>query len=145
MAEETERQMAAAAPPGVVADEDVEAERSAASAARQALLDQLKKFSSKRWDTNLAVRTLQRLVDRRKEIIGQLWESVEKEDEDQLRRVVKFSETFHNIMDARRRLDAVVRLVGRSHMDPRKAKWFTDQILRLSKLAGSYAEALRRS
>ena len=114
----------------------------AGAAARQALLTALEKFSSKRWDTNMAVQTLKRLTDRRKEVIGQLWESVEGDSPDALRRAEKFVDQFRNAMDARRRLDAVVRLIGRGRaMDVRTAKWFIDSILEISALAKAYCEA----
>lgn len=113
-----------------------------AAGARQALLDGLAKFAAKRWDTNMASQTLKRLTDRRKEVIGQLWESVENNEGDALRRAEKFVEQFRNTMDARRRLDAVVRLIGRGQpMDVRTAKWFTDSILDLATLARGYCEA----
>ncbi len=113
-----------------------------AAGARDALLAELKKFGSKRWDTNMATQTLARLCDRRKEVIGQLWEAVEKDEGDALSRSEKFIEQFRNTMDARRRLDAVVRLMGRGQqMDPRTAKWFTDQIIEISKAAAAYVKA----
>ena len=113
-----------------------------AAAARAELLKQLEKFGSKRWDTNMATQTLARLCDRRKEVIGQLWQAVEKEADDAVRRSEKFTEQFRNTMDARRRLDAVVRLIGRGQqMDPRTAKWFTDQIIEISKAAAVYVKA----
>ncbi len=90
----------------------------------------------------MATQTLARLCDRRKEAIGQLWEAVEKDEGDALSRSEKFIEQFRNTMDARSRLDAVVRLMGRGQqMDPRTAKWFTDQIIEISKAAAAYVKA----
>ena len=118
------------------------AEAGDAAGARAELLKQLEKFGKKRWDTNMSTQTLARLCDRRKEVIGQLWEAIEKEAEDAVRRSEKFAGQFRNTMDARRRLDAVVRLIGRGQqMDPRTAKWFTDQIIEISKAAAAYAKA----
>ena len=128
-------------------EKDEEKEKPAAAAgdavaARAELLKQLEKFGSKRWDTNMATQTLARLCDRRKEVIGQLWQAIEKEADDAVRRSEKFTEQFRNTMDARRRLDAVVRLIGRGQqMDPRTAKWFTDQIIEVSKAAAAYVKA----
>lgn len=111
-------------------------------AARKGLLEAMKEFASKRWDTNLATQSLRRLTDRRKEVIGQLWEAVEKDDERAALLATKFTEQFSNSMDARRRLDAVVRLLGRGEsMDPRTAKWFIENILKLSAAAKAYHEA----
>ncbi|MBF2735964.1 MAG: hypothetical protein ISN26_07885 [Betaproteobacteria bacterium AqS2] len=106
---------------------------------RTRLLAALDKFAKKRWDTNLATNTLKRLVDRRKEVIGMLWEAVETKDKSAKMRAEKFTDQFRNTMDARRRLDAVVRLMGRgAHMDPRTAKWFTDSILQIAALAKEF-------
>ena len=110
--------------------------------ARKELLTALKEFSSKRWDTNLATQTLKRLTDRRKEVIGQLWEAVETEDTNAPRLATKFVEQFNNSMDARRRLDAVVRLMGRGeNLDPRTSKWFIDGIMKLAAAATVYQKA----
>ena len=107
--------------------------------ARQKLLEGMEAFAAKRWDTNLATQTLRRLVDRRKEVIGQLWEAVENRDDSATLKAEKFVEQFRNTMDARRRLDAVVRLMGRGEsMDPRTAKWFTDSILDISSLTHQF-------
>ncbi len=109
--------------------------------ARERLLEELNKFAKKRWDTSLATNTLKRLVDRRKEVIGMLWEAVDTKDKSALLRAEKFVDQFRNTMDARRRLDAVVRLMGRgAHMDPRTAKWFTDSILQISTLAKEFRD-----
>ena len=113
-----------------------------ASVAREELLAALKKFSIKAWNTDLATRVLRRLIDRRKEAVGQLWEAVENNDDATLRAAEKFAERFRNTMDARRRLDAVVRLIGRGEaMDPRTAKWFTDSIQEISAKTKKLVEA----
>ena len=113
--------------------------------ARQNLLDTLDKFAKKRWDTDVATNTLKRLVDRRKEVIGQLWEAVENREADVAIRAEKFIEQFKNNMDARRRLDAVVRLMGRgSPLDPRTSKWFIDAILELAELTKIYFDSLSK-
>lgn len=123
-------------------DKAKEEEDKGLQVARQELLDALSTFASKRWDTNLATQTLRRLTDRRKEVIGQLWEAVEKDDERASLLASKFTDQFSNVMDARRRLDAVVRLIGRGeNMDPRTAKWFVEGILKLSEAACTYHEA----
>lgn len=110
--------------------------------ARTDLLAAMKEFSSKRWDTNLATQTLKRLTDRRKEVIGQLWEAVETEDARANILAEKFVDQFNNTMDARRRLDAVVRLMGRGEsLDPRTSKWFIDGIMKLAEAAASYKKA----
>ena len=127
------------APPAQEGDTDAQDK---IAIARQNLLAGLKRFATKRWDTNLATQTLRRLTDRRKEVIGQLWEAVEKQDDAALSRAEKFIEQFRNTMDARRRLDAVVRVIGRGQvMDPRTAKWFTDSILDLAELADKFCQA----
>lgn len=113
-----------------------------AKGAREELLAALSKFAAKRWDTNLATQVLRRLTDRRKEVIGQLWEAVENDDDTSLPMAEKFVERFRNTMDARRRLDAVVRLMGRGEsMDPRTAKWFTDSIQGISAKTADYVKA----
>ncbi|MCY4325183.1 MAG: hypothetical protein OXC81_04080 [Betaproteobacteria bacterium] len=143
-AKKAKEEAAAAKKEKKAAEAEPTAEAGDTAGARAELLKQLKKFGSKRWDTNMATQTLARLCDRRKEVIGQLWEAVEKEADDDLRRCEKFTEQFRNTMDARRRLDAVVRLIGRGQqMDPRTAKWFTDQIIEISKAAAAYVEAAK--
>lgn len=144
-------QLEAAAAAAAAAKEEAKQEKAAAPAAaavpaggaheevRARLLAALDKFAKKRWDTNLATNTLKRLVDRRKEVIGMLWEAVETKDKAAKFRAEKFTDQFRNTMDARRRLDAVVRLMGRgAHMDPRTAKWFTDSILQIAALAKEF-------
>lgn len=111
-------------------------------AARAALLEILAEFAGKRWDTNIATQTLRRITDRRKEVIGQLWEAVEANDADATRLAGKFVEQFQNSMDARRRLDAVVRLMGRGdRLDPRTEKWFIDKIIEIAERAKAYHAA----
>lgn len=109
---------------------------------RKDLLAAFTKFAAKRWDTNLASQTLKRLTDRRKEIIGQLWEAVENEDPQTQRLAEKFVEHFNNTMDARRRVDAVVRLMGRGEsLDPRTSKWFIDGIMKVTEAVTVYKKA----
>lgn len=141
-AKEKEEAAKAPAPAAEAAPAAAPAEAGDISGARDALLKALSNFGSKRWDTNLATQTLRRLTDRRKEVIGQLWESVENDDDTTLPAAEKFVERFRNTMDARRRLDAVVRLMGRGEsMDPRTAKWFTDNIQEISARTADYVSA----
>ena len=110
--------------------------------AKQELLNVLEEFSKKRWDTSLAAQSLKRLVDRRKEVIGQLWLAVETEADNAPRLAEKFTEQFRNKMDAARRLEAVVRLIGRGQrLDPRTSRWFVDSIMSISAQADKYFKA----